>query len=260
MKTRHEVNAKHRADRSVVSRTEAVMSLAGEDNALLQRSILRYLSDRSPRVRSAALDVVREQKLLDADRSVLTLLADKSGIVRQAAAECLGVLYEGKAIEALWLYPLLKDPTAIVRVEAVESLAHIGDRAALSLIAGCLEDADPLVRAYAARSIAELQGQEFTAAIQRASQTETDENAKVGFADALLGLGDESQFSVLVGLLSSADYRVRTAAANALSVADLSVAQLRSALEAVSYAAQHALAVADRSTMERVEQELREQL
>ena len=256
----NEILEKPETDGGVVSRTREVFSLGGGDKARLQQSISRYLSDRSPRVRSAALDVVRENELREVNASVLDLLTDKSGIVRHAAVECLGVLHEGEAVKASWLYPLLRDPVLIVRVETVESLAQIGDRTALPLIAERLEDEDPLVRAYAARSIAELEGHEFVAAIERASKTEEDENAKVGFADALFTLGDVKQFSVLLELLSSADYHVRSASANALSVADLTSVQLKAALEAVSHAAHHALAVADRSTMERVEKELREQL
>jgi HEAT repeat protein len=256
----NEILEKPETDRGVVSRTRAVMSLGDGDKARLEQSISRYLSDRSPRVRSAALDVVRDKELREVDASVLGLLADKSGIVRHAAVVCLGVLHEGEAVKASWLYPLLKDPVLIVRIETVESLAHIGDRAALPLIAEMLKDEDPLVRAYAARSIAELEGHMFMPAIERASKTEQDENAKVGFAEALFTLGDASQFSVLLGFLSSTDYHVRCASANALSGADLTSAQLQSALEAVSYAAHHALVRADKSSMERVEKELREQL
>ena len=255
-----EILEKPETDRGVVSRTRAVFSLGEGDKAPLQQSIRRYLSDRSPRVRSAALDVVRKKELREVNASVLDLLTDKSGIVRHAAVECLGVLHEGEAVKASWLYPLLKDPVLIVRVETVESLAHIGDRTALPLIAERLKDEDPLVRAYAARSIAELEGQEFVPAIEKASKTEQDENAKVGFAEALFTLGDDNQFSVLLGFLSSGDYHVRCASANALGGADLNSAQLQSALEAVSFASHHSLVKADKSRMERVEKELREQL
>jgi HEAT repeat protein len=234
--------------------------LRRKNKTQLAQAVSRYLADRSPRVRVAALDLVREKDLREVNASVLGLLTDKSGIVRHAAVECLGVLHEGEAVEASWLYPLLKDPVLIVRVETVESLAQIGDRTALPLIAERLQDHDALVRAYAARSIAALDGMEYITAIESASKMEADENAKVGFADALFALGDASQFSVLLEFLSSADYHVRCASANALSVADFTPVPLQSALEAVSYAAHHALAVADRSTMERVEKELRGQL
>lgn len=170
-----------------------------------------------------------------------------------------GALYQGKTTEASSLYPLLKDPFYLVRIETLETLAQIRDRAALPLIAKRLQDQHPLVRAYAATSIAELEGHQFVKAIEAASKRESDERAGVGFASALFILGDASQFQVLLKFLSSADYHARCASANALSAAELTPSQLHAALEAVAQAARHALGVADRSTMERVEKELREQ-
>ena len=90
-------------------------------------------------------------------------------------------------------------------------------------------------------------------------KAEQDENAKVGFADALFGLGDVGQLPVLFELLSSADYRVRCAAANAVSAAELTPSQRQAALAVVSHASRTALAAADRATMKRVETELRDQ-
>jgi HEAT repeat protein len=254
-----EIKKKPEAERGVASRVKMIAALAEGDKAQLARSVSRYLSDRSPRVRAAALDAVREGELRQMDAEVRTLLRDESRSVRSSAVECLGALHEGDAVGASWLYPLLTDPFYLVRIETLESLAQIGDSAALPLIVERLTDDDPLVRAYAARSIAELHGTEFLTAIERASKTETSENAKVGFADALFALGDERQFPRLLEFLASTDYHVRCAAANALSVAALTPVQLKAALEAVSHAARHSLAVADKSTMERVEKELREQ-
>ncbi|WP_396126788.1 HEAT repeat domain-containing protein [Acidicapsa ligni] len=159
-----------------------------------------------------------------------------------------------------WLYPLLGDSAFLVRIVTLESLDQIGDRKALPLIAAKLQDENALVRAYAAGAIAQLDGRKYIAEIQHALETETDDNARVGFADALFLMGDEKQFSELLKLLSSSDYRVRSASASALGVAELTPAQVRSALEAVSHAARNPLFRADRLTMERVEKELGEQL
>ena len=86
-----------------------------------------------------------------------------------------------------------------------------------------------------------MDGREYVTEIERALETETDDNARVGFADALFLLGDQRQFSELLKLLSSSDYRVRCASANALRAAELTPAQIQSALEAVSHEARHAL-------------------
>ena len=255
----NEATKKSESEHGVVSRVRVVMSLADGDKGQLAQSVSKYLADRSPRVRAAALDVVKAEDLQEMNEQVLNLLSDRSRTVRYSAVECLGSLHEGEAVTASWLYPLLQDPFHLVRIETLESLARIGDKKALPRIAERLQDDDALVRAYAARSIAELDGGKFRTAIERALKAEQDDNAKVGFADALFALGDAEQLPVLLEFLSSADYHVRCAAANALSAAELTPSQRQAALAGVSHAASAALVKADRSTMERVEKELRDQ-
>lgn len=248
-----------RARLGVVDRTKAVMSLPMGEKAAIGETVREYLADRSPRVRSAALDVIKDENLRELEPQVVLSLSDRSSSVRYSAVECLGSFHEEESVAATWLYPLLDDPSSLVRIATLESLDQIGDKKALPLIAPKLHDEDALVRAYAAGAIAQLDGKKYASEIERALETETDDNARVGFADALFLMGDQKQFSELLKLLSSSDYRVRSASANALSAADLTPAQVRSAIEAVSHAARNALFRADRLTTERVEKELREQ-
>src|SRR5258708_5173922 len=250
---------KRKTGRGVTDRIRILTSLVEGDKACLPHAIGRYLTDRSPKVRAFAIDLVREESLSEMEEQVLSLLSDKNTCVRYSAIECLGSLHEGEAIEAPWLYPFLQDTVPLVRIETLESLAQIGDWKALPQIAEKLQDEDALVRAYAAISIAELEGKEYVAVIENASRTERNDRARVGFAEALFDLGDEGQFSILLELLSSSDYRVRCASANALSYAELTPAQVQSAPKKVSFAARHSLGRADKSTMERVKKELREQ-
>ncbi len=255
---RHKADEGQATRANVVTRIRAVSSLPVEDKGRLAETLSRYLADRSPRVRAAALEVVRDESLREVEQQVITLLSDRSSFVRYSAVECLGALHEEESIGASWLYPLLTDPVALVRIEALESLARIGDKGSLSLIVERLHDDDAMVRAYAARSIALLNGREYITNVASASMSEQDDNAKAGFAESLFRLGDDDQFAVLLRLLSSSEYLARCASANALSDLPLDQTQLRSALEAVSHAAQNALVRGDRSTMERVEKELRE--
>jgi HEAT repeat protein len=246
-------------EKTVVGRIKALTSLATGDEAHLVPSVKRYLADRSPNVRATALDVVRKKELRELNELVLNLLRDKSDLVRDSAVECLGALHEGSAVRASWLYPMLKDPYFLVRIETLESLARIGDRNALPLIVRRLKDENVVVRAFAAESIAYLAGIEFVPAIQLASKAETEDRARVGFAYALFVLGDPSQFSLLLGFLSSADYRARCASANALLDTKLTADQRKVTIKTISRASRHALGVADRSTMKQVEKNLREQ-
>jgi len=255
------VTAKNReSERGVVARTKAVMSLPMGDKAAIAEAVRRYLVDRSPRVRSAALDVVKDENLREVEPDVLALLSDKNHAVRYTAAECLGALHEDEGIAASWLYPLLQDPNELVRIETLESLGRIGDKKSVPLIVKRLDDDLPLVRSYAAHFVADLGGKKYLPELAKRKTLEKDDVARVGLAYALFTLGDSEQRSVLLELLSSTNYAVRCASANSLSALDFTPAQHQAVVSALSHAAQNALAVADRSTMERVEKELREQL
>jgi HEAT repeat protein len=242
----------------VVARTQAVLALAHRTKEVIADELRQSLFDRSPRVRAAALDVVREKDLSELKEQVLTLLSDPSVIVRDLAVECLGWLHRGEGVRASWLYPLLEDPACVVRIEAIESLAIIGDNRALPLLAKKLRDPDPLVRSYAAESVFQLGGKKYARALELAYQSEQEDLARVGFAAVLFALGDAKQLLILLDLLSAEDYRVRCAAANTLSEAELNSDQRQAAFKAVLRASRAALGRADKSTMERVKRELAE--
>jgi HEAT repeat protein len=242
----------------VVSRAMAIASLPTNDKVQLERAVHRYLSDRSPRVRASAVDVVRKEQIRELEAEVIQLLNDTSSHVRYAAVECLGSLNEGRETPAPFLYPRLIDSHHLVRIESLESLALIQDSSALSLslVADRLQDDDPLVRSYAAWCIAELDGRQYIEAIRSKAHTEQSDIAKVGYAEALFAFGDAEQFQTLVNFLSSPDYLIRCASANALGAAKLTSDQLRDVVKAVSFAAKNSLFRADRTTMERVQMEL----
>jgi HEAT repeat protein len=250
---------KRKARPQVVERTAAVESLSTDEAAVVDQ-IREFLADRSPRVRSAAVDVIRQQNLTELGQQVIMALSDSSPTVRLAAVECLGSLHEEESVVASWLYPMLEDSSCLVRIEALESLGRIGDSNALPTIATKLQDEDALVRGYAAEAIAELKGTKYVLAIERALKSETDENAKVRFVDALFLMGDNSRFPELLKFLSSSIYQVRCATANSLSATALTPTQTEAAIKAVTDAARNALFRADRTTMERVRKELLEQL
>ncbi len=256
---RTKIAAKRKARPGRIDRAIAVTNFPRGDKTELARTVSRYLADRSPSVRGAALEVVRDERLRELEVAVLRLLADKNSFVRYTAAECLGFLYERKAIRATWLYPLLEDDAFLVRIETLESLVQIGDKKALPLIAKRLQDGDVLVRSYAAWAIGELKGRKYMKALTRALKVEKEDRAIVGFAGALFALGDAAQLPVLLELLSSADYHVRCASANTLSDLEFNSDQIQSILAALGHAAAHSLHVADRSNMETVERELQAQ-
>jgi HEAT repeat protein len=248
-----------RTGRTVADRLTVVSSLQKEDQSRLERDVIRYLRDPSPSVRAATLDVVGELHLDAVQAQVFMLLTDPNRYVRYSAVKCVGDLFDGDAIRAYWLDPSLLDQAPLVRMEALDSLVKINDAEALPKIVRCLDDADPVVRAYGARAIAQLNGKRYLKNLLSAARAERDDNARAGFAESLFLLGKADQFETLLSLLSSPEYLARCAAANALNALPLTDIQRESALVAVSSASRNALVEGDRSTMMRVEKELREQ-
>lgn len=240
----------------VLDRAVAVGTLRVEDRPKLARELSRYLSDRSPKVRSTALDKIRDEGLTELSSRVIQMLSDKNPMVRHSAADCIGFLYADCEIEATWLYPLLHDPNDLVRIETLESLPQISDKAALPHIAKCLQDENPVVRAYAATAIGYLDGEEYVESIREALKEEKNDRAKVGYAGALLYFGDAGQFSILLELLSSSIYTTRCAAANTICDFELTSEQMKAALAAVIHALRNPIYRGDESTMERVLKEL----
>jgi HEAT repeat protein len=185
------------------------------------------------------------------------LLTDESEEVRHDAAECVGFLSKGGKQPHKRLRALLRDKSALVRAQAAESLALIGDRGALLGIALLLADSDPMVRSYAAGTIADLGGSAYLKKIHSALTREKNDLARAGMLEALVLLGERFFLRDLLGLLKSSDYHVRCSVANALEFLPLSPSDRTLAIAALKRASREPLAIADGSTLKRVLRTLR---
>jgi HEAT repeat protein len=210
------------------------------------------LRDRSPKVRGTAIDVIIKNQMKEALPLIEPMLFDRSATVRMTAAEAIGALSSARRKPQVGLRSLLKDPSPLVRIQSLESLAELGDRSSLPLIAALLADDDPLVRAYAARSIADLKGSSYVRAIRSALDSESNDQASEGMVESLFFLGNTAALNELLELLSSEDYRVRCAVANSLEDASLNAAERQMVVASLSTAYKKSIGVADRSTIERV--------
>ena len=77
------------SERGVVGRVSVVMSLADGDKSQLAQALSKCLADRSPKVRAAALDVVRLEGLREMNEQVLNLLSTRaasSGTLRSSVS------------------------------------------------------------------------------------------------------------------------------------------------------------------------------
>jgi len=143
-----------------------------------------------------------------------------------------------------------QDPDQLVRVVALEALRDIGDPRTFAAARACLRDGSPLVRSYAAVALAVLDGARARAILDRAAPLERSSTARVGFAEARLALGDRAALRDLLRLLRSRQYRVRCAAANILSDADLMAVERVEVRRAIDAALAVEPTVAARSTLE----------
>jgi HEAT repeat protein len=207
--------------------------------------------DPSPSVRVAAIRAVAEHQVEAAIPLVEALLNDRSEKVRIAAVECLGTFQGASGLSHEKLQALLEDASFLVRIETLESLALLRVFKALPKIASLLSDENPLVRAFAARSIAALQGHSYAQAIHHALKKEKEDAAKVGLLEAQFVLGEEDALSPFLRLLSSDDYRVRCSVANSLEDMPLKKSQVGTVIAELSHAEMNALGVADKSSIAR---------
>jgi HEAT repeat protein len=139
------------------------------------------------------------------------------------AAEVAGRLLAGRKVRQEFLR-LLRDSHHLVRLQAAESLAEIGDPAAIKARRRSLRDRSPLVRSYAAATIGVIGGPSERALLQSFLIHEKNDAARLGLLTAVYTLGDESALSQLLGLLGSDDFEVRigTAATLVRSIAQAS--------------------------------------
>jgi HEAT repeat protein len=244
----------------VVARVEKLRADAASSPDQLIDRLGKALGDRSPRLREEALTLARERNLMQFEPQALSALSDKNQFVKYAAIQYLGELHEAEGLNALWLYPLLQDSNGLVRIDAMEALDQIEDRASLPRIAKLLDDDDELVRAYAAMTLGNLGAKRYRNAVERAAARETTSYICAHFSRALYSLGDSTQFDRLVEYLKADRYLARCAAANSLAALPLTRQELRAAIEAVASARVNFLHRADESTMAEVERELREEL
>jgi HEAT repeat protein len=116
-----------------------------------------------------------DRKLKEAAPLVEPLLYGNNQNVRYYSAECIGILQRGRKSSPPGLRGLLRDTSALVRVQAVETLGLLEDQGALPGIARLLSDKDHLVRLYATSAVGTLGGFVYLKNIRRGLIREKDE-------------------------------------------------------------------------------------
>jgi HEAT repeat protein len=182
---------------------------------------LEALAHSDEDVRLSAVGMLSAQHPRRALHPLTRALQDSSWKVRLRATECIAPLLAGRTVPTAFMR-LLSDRHELVRVQAVEALATIGQSASIRSLISRLRDRSPLVRSYAAASIGVLGSQRHTKALHQRLRVEKNETARLGLFAALYALSDNSALDGLIALLNSRNFEVRGGAASTLarSIAD----------------------------------------
>jgi HEAT repeat protein len=140
-------------------------------------------------------------------------LADRSAEVRMRVVGALRRL--GASESEVFVHALL-DKDELVRVEAAEALAVIGERQTLTPLRRALKDPSPLVRSYVAAAIGAVGSRADRRLLKRLHHSERSDTARLGLLEGLWLLKDSSALADAFLLLYSPDYRVRHATSKAL--------------------------------------------
>jgi HEAT repeat protein len=192
----------------------------------------------------------------DAER-IATALADRSIEVRYEAAAALGCVLRGRRRAPRALLVAATDPNSLVRTCVAEALGEIADPAAVPALKRLIEDRHPVVRSYAASSLATVARTRARRLLQRAVLRERSPRARVGAYGGLVALGDRAYVDRLFALLGSRQYRVRCATANTLADLPLHADDRARAIRSLPATLAGEPTVAARSSIERTLSDLR---
>lgn len=136
------------SDRSWRVRLAALEALEKIKTADLSGVIDTPLKDEDPRVRARAALILHEQGMMGADRPLIEDLKSDNVAAQAAAAEALGKMKSRAAVTGLGMALRSKDTEVAGR--AAEALGNINSKDALQPLAGALRDSRPSV-SHAAR-------------------------------------------------------------------------------------------------------------
>lgn len=198
-------------------RRSAVLTLAALETAAARNPLISALSDRSERVRAAAVTGLGRFE----DPALATVVApmvtkDKSAFVRKSAAYALGHLRSQAGTVAL--VAALRDKDIEVRGAAAVALGEYPDAQAIEPLTVALGDKSEFVRAQAARAL----GTNTRAAARavpsliRVLTSDKEIEPKRQAAAALGQIGDQSALPALEAAMRAPDPHLSSAALTAI--------------------------------------------
>ena len=205
------------ADRTVGVRREAVFALGQIGHASARRALEGALRDREPGVVALAVEALGKLGTKAATASLLPFVRRGTPEQRMRACESLWRLADTTAVGTLLATLAERDPA--IRWRAVYALEKLPLPARIvPAVTPLLKDADPLVRAHAARTLGRLKSPLASTALLEAL-ADSDAPVVVNAVRGLQLIADPERASGVrfVGLLKHRDPYVRVTAASALA-------------------------------------------
>jgi HEAT repeat protein len=206
-------------DLSAILAAADTTAVAPADPAVVQDIVAALAGSDASRKQAA------EQRLTDLGRSAVFPLAkvlqDPQTPEAERSAAAVALVRLGPAAVQGFL-PLTKDPSSEVRLEAVRSLAALGNRVGLRALTDALEDADPDVRRAAAEALGDLKQTMSGVALAKSLQKDVSLDVRVAAAQSLGRTESRAAVEPLITGLSDKEPRVRLACTKSLAaLADL---------------------------------------
>jgi HEAT repeat protein/Zn-dependent protease with chaperone function len=145
--------------------------------------------------------------------ALVKALQDADAGVREAAAESLGRLGDGRALEGL--ATATSDTDAKVRLAAVEALACLDDAGAIPALAKALKDTNVAIRREAAQALARLDAPGVVEPLV-AALGDADAHVRLASVEGLARRGDKRALAALSALVKDSSPEVRATAVAAL--------------------------------------------
>jgi HEAT repeat protein len=172
--------------------------------------VIPLLEHPDPGVREAAVRISGYFGYPECVDSLFARCEDADENVRRAAIEHLAYIDDPRTPRTL-AHALARDVSR-VRAAAAAAMAHVDSSRAIPCLIEALEDEDPWVRYFTARSLDRHRAAEAAATLHRIAECDRFQQVRIAALEALSRIDAERAVSVATGFLASPDIDLRQAA------------------------------------------------
>ena len=210
-------------DTDAVARQAIVGALNSIGSAKMSERIKPYLQHENPLVRESAAKIAGYFGYTDCADLLFECCNDENERVRKAAVEHLPFL-EDKRVASLLAQKLTSD-TPMVRGAAAVAMGHVqGSEPGLI---SALEDEDPWVRYFAAKSLGRVSNYEAEPSLIKVVENDTFNHVRIAALEALGKIGSKKAINTITECLLSENNDVARVASEALEEANVRASEER---------------------------------